>query len=203
MQVFSHNCFSACGSCPLSASITGRWRGEERGGSDVAEEWGLPPWWKWTRLNFNSHLSQDSADANQTVWIDSTSEANAPKMFTDLLLVDETFFFNASAAVIISVLIRPRFPSAEIMAADPLCHICVFRVIVCVLINPRAYVSANKSQLSHLFWSVIHHTHTHHMICRIHAESAAKAAVVKFKASKLLTSSKKYRLHVSLLQNVS
>lgn len=41
--VFSHNCFSACGSCPLSASITGRWRGEERRGSDVAEEWGLPP----------------------------------------------------------------------------------------------------------------------------------------------------------------
>lgn len=27
--VFSHNCFSLCGSCPLSASITGR-SGEER-----------------------------------------------------------------------------------------------------------------------------------------------------------------------------
>lgn len=59
----------------------------------MAEEWGLPPWWKWTQLNFNSHLSPDSADAHQTVWIASISEADAPKIFTDLLLVDETFFF--------------------------------------------------------------------------------------------------------------
>lgn len=69
-------------------------RGEEGGGSDVAHKWGLPPWWKWTQVNFNSHLSPDSADANQTVWIASTREANTPKIFTDLLLVDETFFFE-------------------------------------------------------------------------------------------------------------
>lgn len=54
----------------------------------------------------------------------------------------------ASAVVIICIVIHPLFHSPKTVAGDQFYNICNFRVIMCIFIDPQAYINVTSESFN-------------------------------------------------------